>query len=65
MDDRSYYARRALQEQEAAGNAACAAARDCHAALAAAYAVRGGFAHAADEAGPAAAAGSARAEARS
>lgn len=42
MDDRIYFARRALQEREAARNAACPQARACHAALAAAYARRAG-----------------------
>ena len=43
MDDRSYYARRALQEREAARTAACRAARERHAALAEAYALRSGM----------------------
>jgi hypothetical protein len=44
MDDRSYYQQRTLQEQEAARKAACPEARERHAELAAAYALRSRFA---------------------
>ena len=47
--DRAFYLRRALQEQEAAHNAACPEARECHQALANAYRLRCRFSAAAHE----------------
>ena len=40
VNDRDYYLRRALQEQEAARNAACLPARERHEELAKAYRLR-------------------------
>lgn len=45
LDDYIYYTRRARQEEQAASNAACEAARECHQELADAYRLRCSLIH--------------------